>query len=183
MRFMFKVTERGGGGGGRPLQYILIDRQTMIPADTMTWAFWMERERPKPVGESLWRVAHTNLVGGIYVSTVFLGLDHSWSESGPPIVFETMAFLPITRAYQDKWARLGKGKKLTRIIRRGQRGLNEVIQLRYGTWAQAEAGHAEAVRVTRRYRLELLAAVRAGDKRAVTRLSNRMWDEISLVRG
>jgi hypothetical protein len=28
----------------------------------------------------------------IEVSTVFLGMDHNWRESGPPILFETLVF-------------------------------------------------------------------------------------------
>jgi len=36
------------------------------------------------------RVAES-LISGFWISTVFLGLDHSWGE-GPPICFETMIF-------------------------------------------------------------------------------------------
>lgn len=32
-------------------------------------------------------------VGGYRVSTIFLGMDHSWGE-GPPLLFETMVFGP-----------------------------------------------------------------------------------------
>lgn len=38
-----------------------------------------------------WRVAETT-VGGTWVSTVFLGLDHNWEPGGPPLLFETMVF-------------------------------------------------------------------------------------------
>jgi len=38
------------------------------------------------------RVAFTEVAPGIAVSTVFLGLDHRYGGSGPPIVFETMVF-------------------------------------------------------------------------------------------
>lgn len=37
------------------------------------------------------RVAETT-VGEIWVSTVFLGIDHNHSLSGPPVLFETMLF-------------------------------------------------------------------------------------------
>jgi hypothetical protein len=35
-------------------------------------------------------VAETT-VGDVWVSTVWLGLDHSWDD-GPPLIFETMVF-------------------------------------------------------------------------------------------
>jgi hypothetical protein len=50
----------------------------------------------------------------VLVSTVFLGLDHRFVGDGPPLLFETMVF------------RDGDGDE----------------QMRYATWAEAEAGHA-----------------------------------------
>lgn len=38
------------------------------------------------------KVVQTTLPNGIWVSTVLLGLDHSWNSEGPPLIFETMAF-------------------------------------------------------------------------------------------
>jgi hypothetical protein len=60
------------------------------------------------------RVALTNLYGLCSVSTVFLGLDHSWGF-GPPMLFETMAF------WQEEGGRQ---------------------QERCSTWAEAEEQHA-----------------------------------------
>ena len=37
------------------------------------------------------RVAST-LVGEVWVSTVWLGIDHGFRSDGPPIIFETMVF-------------------------------------------------------------------------------------------
>jgi hypothetical protein len=37
------------------------------------------------------RVAETTLPDGTWISTVWLGLDHSFG-SGPPLIFETMVF-------------------------------------------------------------------------------------------
>lgn len=37
------------------------------------------------------RIERTDLKDGVYVSTVWLGLDHSWDD-GPPLIFETMVF-------------------------------------------------------------------------------------------
>ena len=60
------------------------------------------------------RVALTNLFGLCTVSTVFLGLDHSWGF-GPPLLFETMAFWEKNGAYEQE---------------------------RCSTWPEAEAQHA-----------------------------------------
>ena len=62
-----------------------------------------------------WRVAYTD-IGPCYVSTVFLGMDHSWSD-GPPELFETMIF--GDEHSEDQW--------------------------RYATYDEAEAGHKAIV--------------------------------------
>lgn len=62
------------------------------------------------------RVALTT-VGDADVSTVFLGLDHSFRLAGPPLLFETMVF----------------GGDL------------DERQWRYSTWDEAVAGHERVV--------------------------------------
>jgi hypothetical protein len=52
--------------------------------DLMTWAIWFEKNRDK-------RIIARSYVGPCLVSTVFLGLDHGWSNR-VPILFETMVF-------------------------------------------------------------------------------------------
>jgi hypothetical protein len=42
--------------------------------------------------DALKRVAKTELPNGLLVSTVWLGLDHSFGGQGPPLIFETMVF-------------------------------------------------------------------------------------------
>jgi hypothetical protein len=37
-------------------------------------------------------VKQSKLENGLFVSTVWLGIDHSFTEIGPPIIFETMIF-------------------------------------------------------------------------------------------
>lgn len=36
------------------------------------------------------------------VSTVYLGIDHSW-DGGPPLIFETMIFGGLLDQYQKRW--------------------------------------------------------------------------------
>lgn len=69
------------------------------------------------------RIAATALPDGKWVSTVWLGLDHNFSPSGPPIIFETMVF---SAAPPNS---LGK----------------DIDQTRYATEAEAHAGHEEMV--------------------------------------
>lgn len=63
------------------------------------------------------RVALTEVPGG-EVSTVFLGLDHSWGE-GPPLLFETMPY--VNGAWKEEHMR------------------------RYSTYSEALVGHMEVV--------------------------------------
>lgn len=55
--------------------------------DLMKRAIWMKKELHKKK-----RVAETH-VGRIWISTVFLGLDHRFDRSGPPVLWETMIFI------------------------------------------------------------------------------------------
>lgn len=67
------------------------------------------------------RVARDELAGGVSVSTVFLGIDHNFSDVGPPVLFETMIF----------------------------GGPHDEEQWRYTTWNEAVAGHQVAVELAR----------------------------------
>ncbi len=73
-------------------RYIL-DGHIPIPEDDlMKWAHWME------VGNRIVRKDTANVkldgknVGQVKVSTIFLGLDHSFKEGAEPVLFETMIF-------------------------------------------------------------------------------------------
>jgi hypothetical protein len=85
--------------------FYILDGHTPVPThDPMKWGRMMEDIDTRRVAQ--------NTVGDVWVSTVFLGLDHNWGD-GPPLLFETMAF-------RDK---------------------QEIAMDRYSTWAEAEAGH------------------------------------------
>jgi hypothetical protein len=89
-------------------KYILQDRVPVACDDVEKWGAWFEQADR--------RVAGTDLGGGVRVSTIFMGLDHSFG-SGPPLLFETMIF----------------GGNLDQDTNR------------YATWKEAEAGHARMV--------------------------------------
>lgn len=65
-------------------RYILDEQgQPVEEPDLMTWADWMER-------------------GDVSVSTLFLGLDHSFG-GGPPVLWETMIFGGEHDQYQERY--------------------------------------------------------------------------------
>lgn len=77
----------------------------------------IEFQRLRDESPDNWIVGKTMTPQG-EISTVLLGLDHSFSDSdGPPIIFETMAFLDS--------------------------GDEDCV--RYATWEEAERGHANYV--------------------------------------
>ncbi|MGC2658832.1 MAG: hypothetical protein WA324_12815 [Bryobacteraceae bacterium] len=90
--------------------YILVGQSIVPEPDLLTWARWFETAKR--------HVALTELPGGVKVSTVFLGLDHSFGADEEPLLFETMVF----------------------------GGPHDQDQYRYPTWAAAEAGHAAVVK-------------------------------------
>ena len=53
--------------------------------DLLVWAAWWGNRENRVI-------ARTELPGGILVSTIFLGLDHSFGFSKVPILYETMIF-------------------------------------------------------------------------------------------
>ena len=84
------------------------DGQTPIEVtDIFEWGMWFETANRT--------VAHTTIIKGVEVSTVFLGLNHSFSPEPPPILFETLVF----------------------------GGKHDGDMRRYSTWDEAEQGHAE----------------------------------------
>ena len=93
------------------MKYIL-DGKVVKPASLMEWAQWYETAD---------RHVAKDQIGDVKISTVFLGMDHQFSE-GEPLIFETMIFGGEHDQYQD----------------------------RCSTWDQAEAQHAEAVLMVRK---------------------------------
>jgi hypothetical protein len=86
-------------------RYYILDGHKPVACDMLTWVRWFE---------SADRHVKLTEQGDVRISTVCLGLDHSFSDEGPPVLFETMAF--------------------------GVEGLDD-DQERYCTWDEAEAGH------------------------------------------
>lgn len=92
--------------------YVLEADHSVRPAGLMEWAVFFEDMANR-------RVA-LDRIGDASVSTVFLGLDHSFG-GGPPLIFETL--ISGGEHDQDMW--------------------------RYSTWDEAIAGHQAAVELAR----------------------------------
>lgn len=84
-------------------KYILDGKKAIPCCGLLKWATWFEKAD---------RVVSKTQVGDVEVSTVFIGLDHSFGGS-KPLLFETMVF----------------GGKHDQDVQR------------YGTWEEAELGH------------------------------------------
>lgn len=87
------------------MKYYILEGKTPVQvSDVLTWAKMFE-DTDRHVAD--------DYVGSVRVSTVFLGMDHSWNPSGPPMIFETLIFGGELDGEMD----------------------------RYSTWEEAEFGH------------------------------------------
>jgi len=94
----------------KPRYYILEGKKVVGVDDVLVWGKMFNSRED--------RIVKKTKIGDVEVSTVFLGIDHSFGV-GKPLLFETMIF--------------GGG--------------NDGYQERYETWRQAEAGHRKAIKV------------------------------------
>ena len=101
-------------GGGIIMHY---DREGN-PIQLGTWAMHVE--------DPSYKFLLDENAGRYWVSTVWLGMDHSFGD-GPPIIFETMAFVRASDEIRE----------IT--------GLQDVYQIRYHTEAEAREGHVRVV--------------------------------------
>lgn len=92
-------------------KYILDGKTPKKVVSLEEWARWFETAD---------RHVANDAIGDVRISTVFLGIDHSWGN-GPPLVFETMIF----------------------------GGPHDQHQTRASTWDEAEKHHAEAMAMAR----------------------------------
>ena len=77
-----------------PGKYTLDDQgNPVLEHDLMKWAAWLEKSD---------RIIAKDMIDDVRVSTVFLGLDHSFGD-GPPLLFETMIFGGEHDQYQERY--------------------------------------------------------------------------------
>lgn len=63
--------------------FILKDGKPFPVSDVLEWGRWLKTAK---------RGVKRTAVGKIVISTVFLGIDHSFGSGGPPILYETLVF-------------------------------------------------------------------------------------------
>lgn len=85
-------------------KYILDDQGEPHPcSDRLAWEHWFESDR---------RIVAQTWTNNVFVSTIFLGLNHNY-VGGPPILWETMAFyLRIRRGELLQWRYTSKRSAL-----------------------------------------------------------------------
>lgn len=105
---------------GRPLYYKMDAERNVLPASREEGHWYFADPERK-------RVAEDTLPNGVWVSTVFIVLDHNWGPGETPLVFESMAFMPAMAAEPLRC----NGP--------------EIECERYSIWAEAAAGHAAMV--------------------------------------
>jgi hypothetical protein len=98
------------------LKHWILVNDKLKEVDLMTWAKWFE-DKTNPG-----RITAQTKVKGIFISTVFMGLDHSFGGK-VPILWETMIFNAKHKALKD-------------------------YQVRYSSLKDAKAGHEYAVKFT-----------------------------------
>lgn len=99
--------------------FILDDKKRAIPVECLEWAKWIEGHDERRI------VKQDRLLNGYFISTVFLGLNHNFSNQGKPLIFETMVFKPTNPFTQFP---------------------GEAYMERYPTWQKAFNGHRRALR-------------------------------------
>lgn len=100
------------------MKYYRLEGQTPVPcADLQAWC--------APEWEANRRVA-IDKIGPFIVSTVFLGIDHNHTDEGPPLLFETMIFVNLTKSTYGEYQR------------------------RCSTWTEAEEMHRKAVQTAKK---------------------------------
>lgn len=99
--------------------YILKGKTPVQVSDVLEWGEWFEKAN---------RFVKQTKIGHIRISTIFLGLDHSFGR-GKPLLFETMIFGGEHNLFKD----------------------------RYATWDEAEEGHEAACKKVEQNKLQLFS--------------------------
>lgn len=98
--------------------YILDKRNRPVPVEMLEGALWLEQNRER-------RILHQTHIGKVFISTVFLSLDHAYPPfDKKPLLYETMIFkLSADDEYQwrytTRWqARRGHWKAVCFVLYR-----------------------------------------------------------------
>lgn len=94
----------------KPHHYKLLGKVVVPCRDVMEWARWLE-------ANSTTRVVHQDHIGPLFVSTVFLGLDHNFDPDpdAAPILFETMIFDGNEDNYQTRCSTWDEAEQMHKV--------------------------------------------------------------------
>lgn len=67
------------------MKHYILENGATKEVSLLEWAEWFENFE-------LRKIAQTDISKKVWVSTVFLGIDHNFLGGGPPLLFETMVF-------------------------------------------------------------------------------------------
>lgn len=84
-------------------KFILEGKKPVVCEDIMVWGKFMQDSN---------RIVKQENIGDTRISTVFLGLDHSFTHGGEPIIFETMIFGGEHDQYQDRCSTWEQAEKM-----------------------------------------------------------------------
>jgi hypothetical protein len=99
----------------------------------------------KEITQKEWAVLHADFdykvvvkeeIRGCQVSTVWLGIDHSFADNDPPVIFETMVFGGPFDQFDQRW----------RTEEEARRGHNTIVQMII--WYQIMPREHEWVRIS-----------------------------------
>lgn len=129
--------------------YYTLDRKTgkVTPTDVVNWSIQYDKK-----DRSLGNTVITNPVTGkeYVVSTVFLGLNHSFNHHNPPILFETMIF-----SKDDDW---------------------DNHQIRYSTMFGAIKAHNKIVDlIINNQMIKINEVTEENMKKLTIKLNNKVW--------
>jgi len=107
-------------------EHYILDGKTPVPVDLITWAKWLNTGNRIVKKDTATVKLRGQPVGEVRVSTVFLGLDHSFGE-GPPLLFETMVFGGVLDGEQDRCSTWDAAEKMHDLMcERVKNATNEV---------------------------------------------------------
>lgn len=89
-------------------KYKLDGRNIVLAKDIHDWAIAFEDMASRRVAE--------DTIGDVRISTVFLGLDHGFGQSGQPVLFETMVFGGKFNDHTDRCCTYDQAEEMHRKV-------------------------------------------------------------------
>lgn len=85
----------------RKYRYILVNGEPVPEPDPRKWAIWFGTNE---------RIVKRTLIGKVEISTVFIAIDHSFSDNEPPMLWGTMVFGGKLNYEQERYISLEDAK-------------------------------------------------------------------------